>query len=289
MSGGSSRSCRGRRGRRFLGRVPGSWRFEECPACRSLVLNPRPAPHAMARAYSTYYTHGSATDNYAADNGTGLAWSLVNGYLAHRYGADRQPLNAAGRWIIPLYAPLRRQLDFFYREIPRRPGTILDVGCGNGVFLLRAKASGRRVAGVEPDAAAAAQATQAGVPIVATDLEALEESARFDVITSSNVIEHVSNPLDFLARIYKALSPGGMLWLATPNARSSGRQAFGRYWRGLEAPRHCLVFAPEALVVAVEEAGFEHVRLRPRGAVRTTSSKSLLGMHHIFTCALPRS
>jgi len=219
----------------------------------------------MARAYSSYYTHGSATDNYAADNGTGLAWSLVNGYLAHRYGAGRQPANAAGRWIVPLYAPLRKQLDFFYRELPRRPSTVLDVGCGNGVFLLRAKAAGWQVAGVEPDAAAAAQAIRAGVQIVAPDLEALEESVRFDVITSSNVIEHVPDPLDFLARIHKALSPGGMLWLATPNASGSGRRAFGRYWRGLEAPRHCLVFSPSALVEAVADSGFEHVRLRPRG------------------------
>ena len=245
--------------------VPGTWGFEECAVCNSLVLSPRPAPHAMARAYASYYTHASARDNYDADNGEGLAWSLVNDYLNHRYGAERRPAFSAGRWLVPLFPPLRRQLDFFYRELPRIPGTVLDVGCGNGVFLLSAKAAGWQVAGVEPDLAAASRAEDAGVQILADDLRALDGAARFDVVTSSNVIEHVPDPSEFLARIYKALSPGGMLWLATPNAYSQGRRAYGRYWRGLEAPRHCVIFSPNALISTVANAGFVEVRLRPRG------------------------
>lgn len=49
-----------------------------------------------------------------------------------------------------------------------------------------------------------------------TDLSATEK--KWDIIVSSECIEHSSNPLKALEEIYKSLNPGGLLILSTPNS-----------------------------------------------------------------------
>ncbi len=45
--------------------------------------------------------------------------------------------------------------------------------------------------------------------------------------------------------------------MATPNLCSEGHKRYGRDWRGLEPPRHLVVFTPTSLDRALELAGFE--------------------------------
>lgn len=45
----------------------------------------------------------------------------------------------------------------------------------------------------------------------------LEQFRNFDFIYAKEVIEHVSNPDAYMVELYKALRPGGWLWLSTPN------------------------------------------------------------------------
>lgn len=245
--------------------VPGEWNLHECHACRSLFLDPRPTLQSIGKAYSSYYTHGSGTSAYADDNGNSVFWKLANGYMNARYGSRRSPASASGRFLLPLALPLRQQLDFFYRHLPQSPGRLLDVGCGNGVFLLRAKAAGWEVMGLEPDPRAAATARQGGLKVHAGTLDSFGETTPFDVITASHVIEHVHNPRTLLSQIFELLRINGTIWLATPNVKSLGHRRFGRSWRGLEPPRHVTVFSAVALEAMLVEAGFSDIRFRRRG------------------------
>lgn len=101
------------------------------------------------------------------------------------------------------------------------PERLLDVGCGNGLFLEAASARGG-AAWVELSAAAAAAARERVGPRVT--LGTLEE-AEFpentsDVVTLWEVIEHVSHPLRLLSEVRRVLRPWGMAFLSTPNANS---------------------------------------------------------------------
>lgn len=91
-------------------------------------------------------------------------------------------------------------------------------------------------------------------------LDAVNE--RYDVITLSHVIEHVGDPNDALLRLQGALKPGGRLWLETPNLGSLGYRLFGRNWRGLEPPRHLVLFNPRSLRESLARAGFCDVHQR---------------------------
>ncbi|WP_267222678.1 class I SAM-dependent methyltransferase [Dyella silvae] len=228
-------------------------------------MDTRPKREAIGKAYASYHTHADGQASYATDNGTSLLWRISNGYMNARFGAMRKPSVATGRCVMPWLPPLRQQLDYFYRHLPSRRGRLLDVGCGNGVFLLRAKAAGWLVQGVEPDPIAAEAARGAGLSVFNGTLDAFDTSAQFDAITSSHVIEHVHEPRAFVSQLFDRLRPGGFVWLATPNATSLGHRRYGEAWRGLEPPRHITVLTPKALRALLLGAGFTSVRAHRRG------------------------
>jgi SAM-dependent methyltransferase len=93
----------------------------------------------------------------------------------------------------------------------------------------------------------------------------VDEPGGYDVITLSHVIEHVHDPSALLRAIYRMLRPGGLLWLETPNLDSLGHARFGRNWRGLEPPRHLLLFSVDSLKFALAQAGFTRLRQHWRG------------------------
>lgn len=245
--------------------VPGEWSMRRCMACGSFYLDVRPSVEAIGKAYVSYHTHADALVQAAEDNGSSLLWRCANGYMRARYGAHREPSSFLGRWVLPLISPLRQQLDYFYRHLPARPGRLLDVGCGNGVFLMRAKEAGWSTQGIEPDPKAVAAAQRAGLDVVEGTLDSCPDLGLFDVVTASHVIEHVHDPRGFLRQIHDRLRPGGQLWLATPNAGSLGHRMFGKAWRGLEPPRHMTVFSLPALRLLLEQAGFAQIKPRRRG------------------------
>jgi len=117
------------------------------------------------------------------------------------------------------------------------PPSILDIGCGDGSFLLEAKAQGWRVAGVErfPDAARAAGLT------IATDTDELQ-GQQFDCITLWHSLEHMTEPGKMLKQIKALLKQDGKVIIAIPDSDGWQAKLFGRYWLHLDVPRHLYHF-----------------------------------------------
>lgn len=252
--------------RDLLQEVPGRWNFLRCAGCGSLFLNPRPRPDAIGKAYAgDYFTHEPGAARNAADNGASLVWRLANGYLNARFGSHRRPASAAGRWVVPMLFPLRQQLDYFYRHLPRTPGTLLDVGCGNGAFLLRAAEAGWDVLGVEPDPVAADQATAAGLRVHRGGIGSFSAGREFDVVTLSHVFEHLHEPGAVLSACRQMLRPGGQLWMALPNIEGIGHRVYRSAWFPLEPPRHLFLPSMRQLERLCHDAGFSKVSFLRRG------------------------
>ncbi|MGC1549551.1 MAG: class I SAM-dependent methyltransferase [Rhodanobacter sp.] len=247
--------------------VPGKWGIRHCAKCESLFLDPRPTISSIGKAYSSasYFTHQSGGAMHAADNGGSVVWRLANGYLNARFGCQRKPFNSMGRWLVPWIVPIRQQLDYFYRHLPRQGARLLDVGCGNGAFLLRAMEAGWKVFGVEPDPAAAKQAKAAQLIVHNGDIHSYSPDGTFDVITLSHVFEHLHDPSDVLLRCFELLNPGGVLWMAMPNADGLGQKIYRSAWFALDPPRHLFLPSRRELKRLCSYAGFSEVRLLRRG------------------------
>src|SRR5262249_57724808 len=83
----------------------------------------------------------------------------------------------------------------------------------------------------------------------------------FDAVTMSHSLEHVHEPLAWLAEAHRILRPGGALAIATPNSRSLLHRWFGAHWFSLDPPRHLHLFNRDALSRALRQAGFQRFRL----------------------------
>lgn len=128
---------------------------------------------------------------------------------------------------------------------------------------------GWAVVGVEPDARAADQArAKAGIRVYATLAELQSTTERFDAITLSHVLEHVSDPIATLRDCWGMLNVSGRLVVLTPNVKSLGHVWFKGDWRGLEPPRHLFLFSPTTLSVVATRAGIAGfgVRASAKGA-----------------------
>jgi 2-polyprenyl-3-methyl-5-hydroxy-6-metoxy-1,4-benzoquinol methylase len=251
--------------------APGSWSLWQCSLCHSAYLNPRPTRDAIHLAYANYYTHKQPEPkaDYAALRPIfKVRRRLLNGYTNWRYGTGSSP---SSKWgiLAALALPGARKIpDLEFRHLPKLyggGGRLLDVGCGDGTFLRQAQSCGWDVVGLDTDTAVVASAVQQGLAVFRGGIEYFAEgSDMFDVITLNHVIEHLHDPVQDLSKCYTLLKSGGQLWIETPNVESSGHALFQRHWRGLEVPRHLVLFNQRSLRKLLSSIGFQQLKELPR-------------------------
>lgn len=246
--------------------APGKWRLWRCTSCECAFLDPRPTVDAMSIAYRNYYTHQKIRGPPEPTSTFGvLRRSLANGYRNWRFGSDLRPRAKIGAFLFRvLPRNVRSEVDLALRYLPKmiepRPHRVLDVGCGSGVFLREAAWAGWCAYGCDFDPEAVVQAGGDGFDVRVGGIEVWEQfEGYFDAITFSHVIEHVHDPVQTLRLARALLRPGGSIYIETPNIDAPLHKWFGRDWRGLEPPRHLVLFTHAALDEVLRRTGFAEI------------------------------
>ena len=120
-----------------------------------------------------------------------------------------------------MYDTLKR-IDVIFNELLTEDingKLLLDAGCGTGWFSQRAFERGAIVTSMDlGDNLLNETAKKCNSKrVIGSVLEIPFENNSFDIIISSEVIEHVPNPLVAIKEMYRVLKPGGTLILTTPN------------------------------------------------------------------------
>jgi len=220
--------------------------FNHCLLCGSINLKrmPRYAPHFLVSCQNCSFVFSSRNPSVKELNSV---------YSAYQRGS-----------VIPspiTFLKMNRLASSLMRL--RQINTALDVGCGDGDLIVCFKEYGVSVYGTEYDAASAMIAANKGVKILSGGLQpyAPEGIKGFDLIAFTEVIEHVNNPKDILAHFFKLLSPGGLLYITTPNFCSIESKLLGPNWGMIAYPEHLCYYCPKTLHRLLVNAGFERVSL----------------------------
>ena len=244
--------------------IPGEWRMLRCPQCGLVWLSPRPAPEVIALIYQSYYTHVDRSNALARS----LRESIRNHILSRHFGYPKVGKGGEFPWLgrFLSHMPFFKELESF--EILNLPaswrGKLLDVGSGNGSFIAKMRGLGWDVQGLEIDENAASFARKTfDLPITVGTLEdANFPEHAFDVVTLSHVVEHLYDPMGVLRECRRILAPGGRVVVVTPNLDSLLHNRFKKAWRGLETPRHFMLFTSSTLERCGVQAGFETEGIR---------------------------
>jgi 2-polyprenyl-3-methyl-5-hydroxy-6-metoxy-1,4-benzoquinol methylase len=203
---------------------------------------------------------------------------LVNGYTKWKFGNKDEPANILGVLAAYIIPGQKKYLNRLYRHLPKLPaggGNLLDIGCGDGSFLELARNCGLNVTGIDFDPEAVANASKNGLTVYQGGIEIYEgKSELFDVIALNHVIEHVHDPIYVLKLCHRLLKSGGQIWIETPNINSYGHKRFQDNWRGLESPRHLVIFNEQSLRNSLNVAGFKSSQLR-------NSNNVTVGMYQV--------
>lgn len=205
-----------------------------CASCSLVYATPRAAERTILARYSgEYFWH-----EYLP------ALGVVDG---------RYDLEAFDRRYAPMLELLSRATD------GRR---LVEIGTGAGFFLKAAERRGWKVAGVELSADGVAFARdRLGLDVRRERAEDMSFApATFDAAVMLDVIEHLFEPQRALEAVRRALVPGGLLVVLTPNFNALSRHALGVDWAILSPLEHMYYFTERTLRRLLERTGFAAVR-----------------------------
>ncbi len=201
-----------------------------CPACGHRQTDPMPAAALLERAYAD-----AASEDYVAEE-------------AGQRETARRALARIESHLTPVPIP---------NNGGPRHRTLLDLGCWVGFLLSEAQERGWSVIGVEPSKFASAYARERlGLDVRTGDLFTTELPLRhFDAVVLGDVIEHLPRPGEALDRMAELLRPGGIAWMALPDAGSVvARGLRGRWWSVI--PTHVQFFTRGSLRTLLERHGW---------------------------------
>lgn len=204
-----------------------------CSACGAIYLRTRLSDSALGHLYQSYAETGSHMD-------------------PPKIQADL------------LNSPLRR--DDFLAELLKHvkpPASLLDIGCGWGAFIQNASGRGFLARGIEITAKSADFGRdKLGLDIDSRPFAEIEyQPDSFNAVSMIHSLEHLTEPVKVIRKIYNILKPEGILFGAVPNFKSFASDTLGDRWEWIDPYHHIIHYYPEFLRHFLTLEGFDILKL----------------------------
>lgn len=176
-------------------------------------------------------------------------------------------------------------------------GNFLDVGTNMGFFLRNAKKwSGWSLYGVEPSPSLSEMARKYfGLNVKTSFLEdAGFENEFFDVVTMTDVFEHISEPGRMLADVHRILKPDGILFIKVPNglfnmfkfymAKLTGRLG---YYDIFDSYEHVVHYSDQTLRQMLQKYRFKVIKVTIGKPIHIPLWHNYLGQYYQYPIPWP--
>jgi len=177
-----------------------------CPDSRQLTLRSVPA----------HYSSGEF--QLRKCSGCGLVYVSPRLTTPYRNACYRDEGHLV-RWFLGSEERTRLGAKAALRSVQRTglsAGMWLDIGCGIGTLLDEVSGAGFMASGIELNSSCADYAMQRHSVICGDALEVELDPGVCDVISLTQVLEHVGEPLGLLRRVSQWLRPGGVAFISVP-------------------------------------------------------------------------
>jgi len=159
---------------------------------------------------------------------------------------------------------------YFYKSILKKINaasiSVLDIGGGTGDVLNTLKSTDKRIVYteiVDIDKNSQLMAEKQGHVYTHSTIEAYKTDKKFNVILMLNIIEHIGNPAQMIAKAGELLATGGIIIIKTPNSDSLDARLFKNYyWGGLHCPRHWIIFSDYSFRKMIEQIPLVIIKIK---------------------------
>jgi 2-polyprenyl-3-methyl-5-hydroxy-6-metoxy-1,4-benzoquinol methylase len=212
---------------------PHSTHYRVCPRCGAHFASRRLKPDCIAKFYS------------------------YEGYWQQRQQSKLHPTLWERQQLLEADGRVQCWIDAIERHTGGQRGTAVEVGCAEGTMLLHLRQLGWQTVGIEPDGQTAEGVkSRTGLDVragVFPDVPAPE----CELFIACDVLEHVPDPLRFLAAARAALRPGGLIFVQLPLMEKE-QPDFGHMTEKVFDPQeHVFIYSREAVATLLETAEFE--------------------------------
>ncbi len=208
----------------------------KCQGCDFVFTNPRPEDQKLGDYYKSedYISHSNTSKGVISK-----LYKVVRNYT------------------------LKGKLKLIQKHVSR--GTILDYGCGTGMFLKVCQDAGWKAFGMEPDEGARKIALEMGLNVFSDKdrVKTYTNNQTFDIITLWHVLEHVTDLEQTLTFFKESLNDSGALIIAVPNHTSYDAQHFKECWAAYDVPRHLYHFEEKTIKELLKPYGFSLKETHP--------------------------
>ena len=158
-------------------------------------------------------------------------------------------------------------LDFFLPNDSQNK--VLDIGCGVGEVIDVFNDNGWNCEAIELNPVASEWLLEKGIKVFNDTLDNYQSEQQFDLIMAWNVVEHVTNPKEFIQKAHGLLRPGGLFVSEVPHGnsmlidycRSSGMDPL----RILQGEQHIMLYSISAYKELHQMCGFKSTLIQTNG------------------------
>jgi len=241
--------------------------YSQCKQCNLVFLSLRPIETEIHKFYPENYEPYKAE---VAQNELPSV-SLANSNLPIKEPILSKAVKKALRKTLHLFnstansiSPdtLDEELQKFYK--PAKQGSqLLDFGCGSDIFLNLARNEGWETIGLDFSEKVVGRVSRSGHKALLMSPHVWDEieDESLDFVRMHHVLEHLYHPKEVLTAIKLKMKAGATLHIAVPNPQGISANIFRSQWRGLDCPRHVILYSYSELKKILTKIGFQDFKI----------------------------
>lgn len=164
-----------------------------------------------------------------------------------------------------------------------KPGTLLDIGCGNGLYGLHC-ADKKSFEVTQLDICDRRNPAAKHLPFIKANAETYSLPDNFfDNVIALDIIEHLDHDQVILEKLYCSMKPGGRLFISVPNEDNSPLEPLQLAHIHYTDKTHRREYSHKFLAGIIESTGFCIIETKPQINRSLTNFPKVLSRGHVIS------